>query len=72
MMMWGWTYGGIWMIIFWVAIIGLIAWGVFALGRREHGPVTAEKNSPLDIVKERYARGEISKEEFDRIRKDIM
>ena len=72
-MMGPWMYGGGWMIIPWIIIIGLIVWGVVVLIRRG-GSVsnTGEKRSPLDIAKERYARGEISKEEFERIKEDIM
>jgi len=65
-------FGG-WMIIIWVVIIGLIAWGVVALIRRGNSkPNAGEKQNPLDIAKERYAKGEISKEEFERIKKDLM
>ncbi|NOY95513.1 MAG: SHOCT domain-containing protein [Chlorobi bacterium] len=31
-----------------------------------------QNETPLDILKKRYANGEISKEEFDKIKKDIL
>jgi putative membrane protein len=71
-MMGGYFFGG-WMIIVWVIIIGLIVWGVIALTRHAaHSSGSIERQSPLDIAKERYAKGEITKEEFERIKKDLM
>jgi putative membrane protein len=67
-------FGG-WMIIVWIIIVGLIVWGVIALVRyasRNSGSESIERPSPLDIAKERYARGEITKEDFERIKKDLM
>jgi putative membrane protein len=64
-------FGG-WMIIVWIVIIGLIIWGVIALVRRGASTSgTSQKHDPLDIAKERYARGEISKGEFDEIKKNL-
>ncbi len=78
--MWHWQdgmglwmlFGGVWMVLFWGAIIALIVWGITKLTKgRDSGPSSSEKGSPLDIAKERYARGEISKEEFQQIKKDV-
>ena len=62
-----WILNWAMMIIFWVGIIILIIWGISKLLRTGK----SAGNSALDIAKERYARGEITKEEFEQIRKDI-
>lgn len=51
-------------------LIGVV---VYALGWRpqfdQFGP-TPTNQTPLDILKARYARGEISREEYDQIHRD--
>ena len=69
---WWMMFGGILMVLFWGLVIALVVWGVKRLTERGgSGPTTPEKGDPLDIAKERYARGEISKEEFEQIKKDL-
>ncbi len=58
--------GGVLMLLFWAGVVGLAAWAFLRLTRRSH-----HENGALAAVRERYARGEISKEEFDRIKKDL-
>ena len=54
--------------LIWIAIIGLVIWSVVALsGNRDHR--TTE--TPLEILKRRYARGEISKAEFELAKQDL-
>ena len=67
---WWMVFGGIWMLLFWGAIIGLVIWGISTLTGRRGSGVGAPR-TPLDIAKERYAKGELSKEEFEQIRKDL-
>ncbi len=74
--MWDWSAGMGWwmgfgvilMILFWGAVIALIVWVV---KRFTGGTDSNRKNDPLDIARERYARGDISKEEFDQIKKTL-
>jgi len=68
-----WTlFGGIWMVLFWGGVIALIVWGIKRLTESGgSGSTTVVRRSPLDIAKERYARGEISREELDQIKKDL-
>jgi putative membrane protein len=70
---WWMMFGGIWMLLLCGGLIALIVWGVKKLterpGSRSHN---SEKTKPLEIVKERYAKGEISKEEFNKYKEDLM
>jgi putative membrane protein len=65
---WWWHMG--WMWIFWIAVIVLIVWAV-------RGPLTTNRSrdesalSADEILKRRYARGEIGKEEYDRKLEDL-
>jgi len=66
-----WPMGG----LFWIAIIGLVAYGVFAFSqqssRREPG--MNDGGSPaLRMLDERYAKGEIDREEYLRRKRDIL
>ena len=69
MMGMGFGFGLVWMILFWVFIVGLAVWLLSRLFPRATDTSRSNKenlpDSPLDIVKARYARGEISMEEYD-------
>jgi putative membrane protein len=70
-MRWWMIFGFIWMLVFWGGIITLVVWGIKKLTERGSKANTTGKRNPLDIAKERYARGEISREEFEQIKKDL-
>lgn len=54
----------------WIIFIGLIGLLIYLLVRSAKGS-DRPLETPLDILKKRYARGEIMKEDFDRMKKDI-
>ena len=57
------------MIVFWALFVTAIVMFIVYLAR--HGRISFRNNTALSILRERYARGEISKQEFDDKRKDL-
>jgi len=69
----GW-FGGIIMIAFWIAVIVgivlLIRWLIISTRTDSQGMNSGD--SALEILKKRYARGEIDREEFEEKKKNII
>jgi putative membrane protein len=70
-MMGGWGMGWI-MLLFWILVlVGLILIIKWLLQMTSGDKKLTGTSSAIDILKERYARGEINKAEFEAIRKDL-
>jgi len=79
-MMWGWPgmmgfgglgmiFGFIWFIAIMAGIVFFIVWIV-----KRFGYVATDKTGTLslEILKERYAKSELTKEQYENIKKDLM
>ncbi len=65
-----WWFMPIFFILFWVLVI----WGIVALVRGlsgSRGSDSSRADSALEVLKKRYARGEINKEEYEEKKKDL-
>lgn len=76
-----WPWAGMWifpLIMFAVIMIFVFLfagrWGCWhwRSGPGRHHGEGGEAESALDIVKKRYARGEITRDEFERMKKDLL
>ena len=66
-------WGGMWifpLIMFTIMLV--VIYLVFGRGGWRPPWYGARFETPMDILKKRYARGEISKEEFERTKKDLV
>jgi putative membrane protein len=67
-MMWGFGAGLWWMLLVWLALLGMTVWLVVAVIR----PTTRRSdNRALEILEERFARGEIDRDEFESRRDEL-
>ena len=63
------------MLLFWGALIFLAVWLVKALfqgGRQSPAPPSSWAKNAREILDERYARGEITREQYELIKKDLF
>lgn len=73
-MMFGYGLGGgiigaMFMVAWWAIVIGVIV--IVVRWFADQTKRTNNKKTPLDVLKERYAKGEITKEEFESKKKDL-
>ena len=60
---WWMPFMGLGMLLFWGVVIGLVVWGGRSTSRPADRP--SESGRPLEIAEHRYARGEITFQEFE-------
>jgi putative membrane protein len=65
----GWGMGWGWFIS--LLIIAAFVWVVVKVINRSGKSKKKNQKKPLDFLKERYAKGEINKEEFEERKKDL-
>ncbi len=72
-------FGILFMILIWGGLLALVVWGLSVLVPRIGANSGSSSVSPrppepsaLEVLKQRYARGEISKDEYESMRRDIL
>ena len=71
---WGWGFGMAGMVLFWLAVVVALVFATRVLigrpGARDGGTGHAVE-TPLEILRRRYARGEIDREEYEEKKRDL-
>jgi putative membrane protein len=66
----GWGFGGMFMGLLTLIIVLIIIFFVYKYVKGGNFSLLSE--TPLDILKKRYAKGELSKEEFEKMKNDLQ
>jgi putative membrane protein len=69
----GGGFGWIWMLGGLLVMVGFVVLIVWAVGAVSRGGTSREAGqpTPLDILRERYARGEITQQDFEQAKKTL-
>jgi putative membrane protein len=80
-MMWGtdgWMHGywwlvglGSWIVIVLAAVLAAAIWGARKRPGRDAAEAGGPSETPLEILRKRYARGDISREQFEQVRREL-
>jgi putative membrane protein len=57
--------------LLWAGVLALLAWALFSVFPTSRGE-SRNDEAPLDILKKRYAAGEISQAEFEQARRSLV
>ncbi len=68
---WWMLFGGLGMVLFWGVLVGLIVWGIKQFTGGRIGSAIAGE-TPIEIAQKRLARGEISAEQFEELKKALQ
>jgi putative membrane protein len=60
------------MILFWVGVIAAVVWLISTLMQGKSRISQPSEPTAIDILKRRYAQGEISKDEYEQKKKDLL
>ncbi len=55
-----------------IAGVALLIYWIIKQSSQEKGGQISSRNKSIEILKERYAKGEINKEEYEKIKKDLL
>jgi len=64
-------YGGMYMWLVLIIIAGVVVYFIFQQNKKNRDLEDPARESPMEILKRRYAKGEITKEEFERLKEEI-
>lgn len=68
---WGWSGTGIGMLLFWIVLIAVLVLVAKSFWSADGGKSGSKEKSALYILQERYARGEIGREEYEQKKRDL-